>query len=149
MDSLDVLSSKAEAVVNQTLRVIDIFVGMGRLESILTQVGRLASPLQIPLHEFNSRNQAVSDFGEVLMPLEVGHDAPRGNLIGFFIQYLPMSLIHVHSCVIPVRHRLEGFVIIIEGGLCEYVHDVRHRVDGGPHGVGGDVSVVEILYPLW
>ena len=60
-----------------------------------------------------------------------------------------MCFIGVHSGAEPLGHRFEGFVLVVEGGLGVYVHNVRHRVDGGPHGIGSDASVVEVLYPFW
>ena len=59
-----------------------------------------------------------------------------------------MGFVGVHGGSEPLGHGFEGLVLIVEGGLGIYVHNVRHRVDGGPHSVGGDASVVEVSHPF-
>ena len=93
MDGLDVLSTDAETRTNEALAVLGIFVGMGRLEPILTQVRSLSSPLQILLHELNLLGQPVDDPMEVPVPLEISSDTPLRHLISFFIEYLPMHFV--------------------------------------------------------
>ena len=60
-----------------------------------------------------------------------------------------MGFIGVHGGAVPMGHGFEGFILIIKGGLGVYVHDVWHRVDGGPHGISGDAPVIEVSYPFW
>ena len=149
MDRLNILLGKAHAIVDKSLSMVNELVSPGRLEPILTQVHSLTGPLQVPLHELYPRNQAIHNPDEVPMPLDVSGDTPRGNFVDFLIQDLPVCLIRMHGHMEPVGHWLEGFIIIIKRGFCVYVHDVRHCVDGGPHGVGGNAPVVKVLYPFW
>ena len=59
-----------------------------------------------------------------------------------------MRFIHVHGCAVPVGHWFEGLIFIVKGGLGVYVHDIGHRVDGGPHGIGGDMPILKVSHPF-
>ena len=148
VDGLNVLSAKTEVCADKTLAMFSILMGSGHLETEFTQIRSLSSPLQIHLHELDLLGQPVDDPVKVSMPLEVRGDAPLCHLVSFFVEYLPMGFIGVHGGVEPLRHGFEGFILVVEGGFGIYVHNVRHRVDGGSHGVGGDVPVIEVSYPL-
>ena len=149
MDGLDILFADVKTLVDKALGVFCIFVRAGHLEPILTKVHSLLSTLQVLLHELDPRNQAVRDSGEVLMSLEVGGNAPRGHFVSLLIQDLPVCLIRMHGCTIPMGHRLEGLVFVVERWFCINIHDVWHCIDGGPHGIGGNAPILEVSYPFW
>ena len=60
-----------------------------------------------------------------------------------------MCFVGVHGGVVSMGHGFKGLVLVVKGGFSVYVHNVRHRVDGGPHGVSGDASIIKVSYPLW
>ena len=45
-------------------------------------------------------------------------------------------------------HWLKQLVIVIDGWLCIYFSDVGEKVNGGPYGVGGNASILQVLNPL-
>ena len=59
-----------------------------------------------------------------------------------------MSFIGIHGGPVPMGHGFERLIFVVKGGFGVYVHDIWHRVDGGPHGVGGNVPVVKVSYPF-
>ena len=83
------------------------------------------------------------------MLLEVSGDAPLCHFVSFFVQYLPVQLVGMHGGAIPMGHGFKGLVFVVEGGFGIYVHNVQHRIDGGPHGISSDAPVVEVSYPFW
>ena len=46
-------------------------------------------------------------------------------------------------------HWFKGFIVVIDRGLCIYFSDVQERINGGPYCIGGDSSILQILYPFW
>ena len=149
VDGLDVLSTNAETHTDEALTVLGILVGPGCLKSVLTQVCSLPSALQIQLHELDLLGQTFDDPVEVPMLLEVSGDAPLRHLVGFFVQYLPVCFVGMHGGAVPMGHGFEGFIFVVERGFSVYVHNIWHRVDGGPHGISGDAPVVEVSDPFW
>ena len=59
-----------------------------------------------------------------------------------------MRFVCMHGRMIPVGHWFERLVFVIKGGLGVYIHNVWHRVDGGPHGIGSNTSIFKVLHPL-
>ena len=94
-NGLDILLSDAEALTDEALTVLGIFVGPGRLEPILTQVSRLPGTLQVHLHELDLLGQPVNDPMQVPMSLDFSGDAPICHFVNFLIKYLPVGFVGV------------------------------------------------------
>ena len=70
--------------------MVDVFVGVGHLKPISTQVHCLHGSLQIPLHKLDTRKKLLCSLGKIPMPLEVGSNAPIGQFEGLLAEDLPM-----------------------------------------------------------
>lgn len=79
LECFDILTTKLDPIVKETLGMVNIFVSPGRLKPILTQVCHLIGPLQIPLHKLDARCKPVRSLGKILMLLEVGSDTSMGE----------------------------------------------------------------------
>ena len=104
--------------------MVDIFVSPGCLKLILTQICRLAGPLQIPLHKLDAHAKPFHSLSEILMLFEVSSDASVGKFEDLFVKDLPMRLIGMHCGAEPMGHWLEEFIVLIDGGFCIYFSDV-------------------------
>ena len=59
-----------------------------------------------------------------------------------------MRFVCMHGHAVPMGHWFEGLIFVIKGGLSVYLHNIWHRVNGGPHSVGGNMPIFEVPYPF-